>query len=207
MKLYYFPGACSLAVNIALREAGIPFDLVRVDLHKHVLEGGAAFSGVNPKNYVPALATAEGELLTEVGAILQWVGEHPEGHSLLPEPGTKELRRVREWLNYIATELHKGVSPWLFNDDTAGSTTTRVLARLGTRLAHVEDHLASNAFLSGDRFGVVDAYLFTILTWAGGLKVDLSPYPSLPAYLGRVASRPHVRAAMSSEGLVVAAAA
>jgi glutathione S-transferase len=206
MKLYYFPGACSLAVNIALREAGLAFDLVRVDLLKHALADGAPFSTVNPKNYVPVLSMDDGELLTEVGAILQWIGEHPQGRALLPEPGTRELRRAREWLNFVATELHKGVSPWLFNDDTAGSTRARVLAKLETRLAQIEGHVARNRFVPGDRFGVVDAYLFTILNWAGGLKVDLSPYPSIRAYLDRIGTRPHVRAAMASEGLVEAAA-
>lgn len=206
MKLFYFPGACSLAVNIALREAGIPFDLVHVDLYKHTLEGGAPFSSVNPKNYVPALSTDDGELFTEVGAILQWVGEK-SGYALLPEPGTKELRRAREWLNFIATELHKGISPWLFNDDTAESTRARVLAKLATHLSHVDQHLARNKFVLGDAFSAIDAYLFTILNWAGGLKVELSPYASVRAYLHRVASRPHVRAAMVSEGLLEAAAA
>ena len=206
MKLYYFPGACSLAVNIALREAGIPFDLVHVDLYKHTLEGGAPFSSVNPKNYVPALSTDDGELFTEVGAILQWVGEK-SGYALLPEPGTKELRRAREWLNFIATELHKGISPWLFNDDTAESTRARVLAKLATRLSHVDEHLARNRFVLGDAFSVVDAYLFTILNWPGGLQVELSPYASVRDYLHRVASRPHVRTAMASEGLIEAAAA
>lgn len=207
MKLYYFPGACSLAVNIALREAGLPFDLIHVDLFKHTLDGGAPLSSVNPKNYVPALSTDEGELLTEVGAILQWVGEHSRGRALLPEPGTRELRRAREWLNFIATELHKGISPWLFNDDTADSTRVRVLAKLEIRLVHIEEHLARNRFVLGERFGVADAYLFTILNWAGGLKVDLSAYPSIRAYLDRVALRPQVRAAMASEGLDEAAAA
>ena len=206
MKLFYFPGACSLAVNIALREAGIPFDLVHVDLYKHTLEGGAPFSSVNTKNYVPALSAEDGELFTEVGAILQWVGEK-SGYVLLPEPGTKELRRAREWLNFIATELQKGISPWLFNDDTAESTRARVLAKLATRLSHVDEHLTRNRFVLGDAFSVADAYLFTILNWAGGLKVELSPYASVRAYLHRVASRPHVRAAMVSEGLIEAAAA
>ena len=207
MKLYYFPGACSLAVNIALREAGLPFDLIHVDLFKHTLDGGAPLSSVNPKNYVPALSTVEGDLLTEVGAILQWVGEHPHGRSLLPEPGTRELCRARERLNFIATELHKGISPWLFNDDTAESTRARVLAKLEICLVHIEEHLARNRFILGERFGVADAYLFTILNWAGSLKVDLSAYPSILAYLDRVALRPHVRAAMASEGLAEAVAA
>jgi len=155
---------------------------------------------------VPALSTDDGELLTEVGAILQWIGEQ-SGHALLPEPGTKELRRAREWLNFIATELHKGISPWLFNDDTAESTRARVLAKLATRLAHVDEHLRRNRFVLGDAFSVADAYLFTILNWAGGLQVELSPYASVRDYLHRVASRPHVRAAMASEGLIEAAVA
>jgi glutathione S-transferase len=207
MRLYYYPGACSLAVNIALREARLPFELVRVDLSKYTVEDGAAFSGINPKNYVPALETDDGDLLTEVAAILQWVGEQSRGTGLLPEPGTRELRRAREWLNYIATELHKGFSPWLFNQDTAQTTRTRVIAKLQIRLSQIEDHLRGDRFALGDAFSVVDAYLFTILNWADGLKVDLSPYPSIRAYFGRVSTQPSVRAAMTSEGLVQAAAA
>ena len=207
MKLYYFPGACSLAVNIALREAEFTFELVHVDLYQHTLASGVAFSNVNPKNYVPALETDDGDLLTEVAAILQWIGEHPDSSNLLPGSGTRDLRRAREWLNFVATELHKGFSPWLFNDDTASPTRNRVISKLETRFEHLDKHLANRDFVLGDGFSVVDAYLFTIVNWAGGLKVDLTAYPSLRAYLDRVASRPHVRAAMISEGLIEAVAA
>lgn len=207
MRLYYYPGACSLAVNIALREARQPFEIVQVDLFKHTVEGGASYSAVSPKNYVPALETDDGDLLTEVAAILQWIGEQPDSGNLLPGSGTRDLRRAREWLNFVATELHKGFSPWLFNDDTAPSTRARVISKLESRFADLDNHLADRDFVLGDGFSVVDAYLFTILNWAGGLKVDLSPYRSIRAYLARLSSRPHVRSAMASEGLLRADAA
>ncbi len=207
MKLHYFPVACSLAVHIALREAGLAFELSKVDLFAHRLEGGAPLSDVNPKNYVPALETDDGAVLTEAAAILQWVAEQAPDRQLLPAAGTMELQRAREWLNFIATELHKGFSPWLWHKETEKATRAQVIDKLNTRFALVERQLSGRRYLLGDSFGVVDAYLFTILNWADVLHVDIKAYPAIRAYLGRVAARPAVRDALVAEGLAKAEAA
>lgn len=206
MKLFYFPVACSLAVHIALREAGLPFELSRVDLFKHLLANGAPLSDVNPKNYVPALETDDGVVLTEVAAILQWVSEQALEKQLLPRAGSVELQRAREWLNFIATELHKGFSPWLWHKETERATREQVIAKLNTRFQLIERHLSARETVL-DRFSVVDAYLFTILNWADVLHVDIKAYPAIRAYLNRIASRPAVRAALAAEGLLKAQAA
>ena len=206
MKLYCSPAACSLAVHIALREAGLTFDFAKVDLGRHLLADGSPLTDVNPKNYVPALETEAGDVLTEVAAILQWVAEQAPDRHLLPPAGTLELQRAREWLNFIATELHKGFSPWLWHKETEPATREQVVQKLHARLVLVEERLTGRDTVL-DRFSVVDAYLFTILNWAGILRFDLSAYPAIRAYLGRIAARPAVRAALAAEGLLRAQAA
>ena len=206
MKLFYAPGACSLAVHIALREAGLAFDLSKVDLFRHLLADRSPLMDLNPKNYVPVLVNNEGDTLTEVAAILQWVAEQAPEAGLLPSAGTLQLQRGREWLNFIATELHKGFSPWLWHKETEAATREQVIQKLHARLALVERHLAGRDFVL-DRFSVVDAYLFTILNWADILRLDISAYPAIRAYLGRVGARPAVRGALAAEGLLKAEAA
>ncbi len=206
MKLYFAPGACSLAVHIALREAGLPFDLSKVDLFRHLLADRSPLTDVNPKNYVPALETEAGDVLTEVAAILQWVAEQAPERHLLPPAGTLELQRAREWLNFIATELHKGFSPWLWHKETEPATREQVIQKLHARLGFVDRHLTGRETVL-DRFSVVDAYLFTILNWADILRFDISAYPAIRDYLDRIAARPAVRAALTAEGLLKAEAA
>ncbi|WP_211262776.1 glutathione binding-like protein [Rubellimicrobium mesophilum] len=145
-------------------------------------------------------------MLTEVAAILQWVAEQAPASHLLPPSGTLELQRAREWLNFIATELHKGFSPWLWHKETEPATREQVVQKLHTRLEFVDRYLTGRDTVL-DRFGVVDAYLFTILNWAGILRFDLSAYPAIHGYLGRIAARPAVRAALTAEGLLKAEAA
>jgi glutathione S-transferase len=152
------------------------------------------------------LLTETGDVLTEVAAILQWVAEQAPAKGLLPPPGSLELQRAREWLIFIATELHKGFSPWLWHKETEPSTREQVIEKLHTRLALVERHLAGRDTVL-DRFSVVDAYLFTILNWTGILHFDITAYPAIQAYLARIAARPAVRAALAAEGLLRAQAA
>jgi glutathione S-transferase len=135
MKLYYAPGACSLAPHIVAREAGVALDLVKVDLAKYRLETGEDLSSVNAKNYVPAIELDDGQVLTEAAALVQWLAEQAPQSGLLPPAGTLERFRVQEWLNFIATELHKGFSPWLWHKETADSTREAVLAKLASRFA------------------------------------------------------------------------
>ncbi len=202
MKLYYSPGACSLAPHIALNEAGLHYDAVKVDLRKHVLADGTDYTTINPKGYVPLLELDDGQHLSEAAVILQYIADRKPG-SLAPAHGTMERYRVMEWLNFIATELHKQFGP-LWYPDTPEATRDKQRATLAKRFDHVSKTLSAQPYLTGETFGIADAYLFTILNWAGMLKVDLSPWPALQNFLARVAARPHVHAALVAEGLAKA---
>lgn len=197
MKLYYFPGACSLAVNIALREAGIDFELVRVDLATQMAGDGSKYRSVNPKGYVPALRLDDGRVLTENVAILQYVADlKPQSH-LAPPAGTFERYRLMEWLSFINSELHKGFSP-LFADHAPEALRTFVLDRLFKRFDYLQSVLQSPFVLNG-QFTVADAYLFTVLGWAAEVGVRLERWPALTRYQQHIGERPWVAAARESE--------
>jgi glutathione S-transferase len=204
MKLYYAPAACSLAAHIALVEAGLAHDAVRVDLRTHQLPDGSDFYAVNPKGYVPVLELDDGSRLTEVAVILQYIGDRNPG-TLAPAFGTIERYRVMEWLNFIATELHKGFGP-LWKPDTPDAYKTTVLANLAKRFDYLAPLLERQPYLTGEAFTIADAYLFTILNWSHILKVDLARWPALTAYLDRVAARPRVQQTLRAEKLLKAAA-
>ncbi|OIQ80078.1 glutathione S-transferase GST-6.0 [mine drainage metagenome] len=203
MKLYHKPGACSLSPHIVLREAGLAFELERVDLASKKTGSGGDYFGVNPKGYVPALALDDGQLLTEGPAIVQYLADLVPEKRLAPPAGTMERVRLQEWLNFIATELHKGFSP-LYNPRAPEEWKGVARELLAKRIALVAERLTGRDYLMGDAFTVADAYLFTVLNWAAFAKVDLSPWPVLGAYQARVAARPAVRAALLAEGLIKA---
>jgi glutathione S-transferase len=199
MKLYYSPGACSQAPHIALRELGLGFDAVAVDLAKHSLSDGSDFRKINPKGYVPVLELDDGNRLTEASVILQYLADRKPG-DLAPAIGTLERYRLMEWLSFIATELHKGFGP-LWNPQTPPDARQRAIAALGNRFGFAADALTRQPYLMGNAFSIADAYLFVILGWAGHHKVDLSPWPALVQFRARVAERPAVQAALKAEGL------
>jgi glutathione S-transferase len=205
MKLYYAPGACSLATHIALREAGLAFDLEQVDLGAKKAKSGADYLTINAKGAVPALRLDDGEVLTEGGAILQYIADKSPGRGLAPEAGTRERYRLMEWINYIATEVHKGFSP-LFKPNTPDAYKTVVKANLARQFAYLDGKLAGRTALTDAPFTIADAYLFTILNWSNVLQIDLAPYPNLKAFMARVAARPKVKEALEAEGLLKAAA-
>jgi glutathione S-transferase len=200
MKLYYAPAACSLAPHIALEESGLPYELVKVDLVTHKLANGIDYYALNPKGYVPMLELDDGERLTEVAVVLQYIADRKPG-ALAPVYGTIERYRLNEWINFIATEVHKQFGP-LWHGDTPAATQATQRAGLAKRFALVETALAKQPYLTGSAFTIADAYLFTVGRWAGPLKVDLAPYPALRKFQERVAARPNVRAALKAEGLV-----
>jgi glutathione S-transferase len=202
MKLYYSPGACSLAPHIALAELGVPFSTVKVDLRAHKLADGTDYFAINPKGYVPLLELDDGTRLSEVAVILQYIADRKPG-TLAPAFGGIERYRTMEWLNFIATEVHKQMSP-LWYPTTPDATREAQRQKLATRFELLAKTLATQPYLTGERFSIADAYLFTILNWAAMLKVDLAPWPVLGRYLERVAARPAVRAALLAEGLVKA---
>jgi len=203
MKLYYSPGACSLSPHIALREAGLPFDLVKKDLQSQTLADGSDFHVVNPKGYVPALVLDDGQVLTEGPAILQYLADLVPEKKLAPPAGTLERVRLQEWLNYITSEIHKTFSP-LFNRKASEDWKAAARELLDRRIDYVAKALEDRAYLMGDAFSVADCYLFTVLNWAGWVKIDLSRWPGVTDYLERAAARPAVQAALKAEGLLKA---
>lgn len=204
MKLYYAPGACSLSPHIVLREAGLPVELVKVDLRGKKTESGEDFSAINPKGSVPAVKLDDGELLTEGAIIVQHIADKAPGKKLAPANGTKERMRLQEWLNYIASEVHKGIGQ-LFNPAMPEDYKTAVKSGLAARqLPYLEKALAGREYLLGD-FSAADAYLFTVLNWTAHHKIDLSAFPNITGYMKRVAARPAVQEAMKAEGLLKAA--
>lgn len=200
MKLYYMPGACSLAAHIALREAGLPFVLVRVDYDTRRTEFGQDYRDINPKGYVPGLLLGDGWLLTEVPVILQYVAASAPEAAAPWAADPRQDYRYREWLNYIATEIHKSFSP-LFRRTTPNAFLRPGKEHLSNRLQAVENHLQANAYLMGAHFSLADAYLFTVCRWLKDQDLALSDWPSLRRHSEEVGARPSVRGALRSEGL------
>jgi glutathione S-transferase len=198
MKLYFSPGACSLSPNIVAHEAGIPLDLVKVDLGTKTIEVDGDFWAVNPKGYVPALRFDDGEVLTEGPAIVQYLADLKPESGLIPKAGTAERYRMQEMLGYINSEIHKTYSP-LFNSSTPAATVEERKAYLTKRYKLIDDRLARQPYLFGDKFTAADAYLFTVTTWASAVKLDLSEFPNLVAFQKRVSARPAVQEAMRAE--------
>lgn len=198
MKLYYSPGACSLAPHILLCEAGLTHTLVRVDLSTHLTEDGADFHAINPKGYVPVLELDDGAHLSEGPVIVQFIADHAGREDLLPAAGSMARYRVSEWQNYITSELHKSFSP-LFNPALDACAKAVFAALLSKKFRHVSGHLRGKAYLTGDSFTVADAYLFTVAGWAGHVGLDLSDFGHLQVFLTRVAARPAVQAALQAE--------
>ncbi len=200
-KLYYSPGACSLSPHIVLREAGLPFDLVLASTKTHKLADGTDYYTINPKGYVPLLELNDGQRLTEGPVIVQYIADQAPASKLAPAAGTMERYRVMEWLNFITSELHKGFSP-LFNPDMPEAAKALARTRLTDRLSWVDTQLEGKDYLMGSGFTVPDAYLFTVAGWGKHVGVDIAPMKNLSAYMGRVAARPAVQAAMKAEGLL-----
>jgi glutathione S-transferase len=195
MKLYFSPGACSLSPHIALREAGLPFELVRVDLLTHRTADGADYYAVNPKGYVPALQLDDGTLVTEGPVIDQYIADlKPEAH-LLPPVGSIERVRVQEWLTFMAMEIHRPFGP-IFGHDEAAKDVAR--ARVTPRFAFAAKALDGRSYLVGDHFTVADGYLYNMLRWATG-HIDLAKWPSLVAFFKRIDERPAVQTALAAE--------
>ncbi|HKO71988.1 MAG TPA: glutathione transferase GstA [Bradyrhizobium sp.] len=204
MKLYYSPGACSLSPHIALLEAGLPYDLVKVDLRAKKVENGDDYLKVNPKGQVPALVMDNGELLTEGPVIVQVIADKAAGKNLAPSRDSTERYKLQEWLNYITGELHKNFGP-MFSPVLADDAKAFFKDRVMGKFKYLESVLADRDYLMGKQFTVADGYLFTMLTWADRMKFDLSAMPNLLAYKARIAARPKVQEALTKEGLMKAA--
>ena len=202
MKLYYSPGACSLAPHIALREAHRNFDLERVDLKTHRTASGGDFMLINPRGYVPALQLdgPGSDVLVEVSAVLQYIADLAPEAMLAPPNGTFARYHLQSWLGFVSTEIHKQFGP-LFAKDTPEAIAAKQRGKISERLMYLEDILSDRPYLMGERFMICDAYLFTMLQWADRFHLDLQLYPNVDDFEFRVSQRPAVQAAMRAEGL------
>jgi glutathione S-transferase len=199
MKLYYSPGACSLASHIVLQESGLPFQTDKLDFATRLTAGGEKFADINPKGYVPALRLDDGSVLTEGPAIMQYIADRAPASNLAPANGTLARYRLQEWLNFISTEIHKTYGP-LFGNVTE-EMRTRAFAALTRRYGYVNEWLANKDYLLGDTFTVADSYLFTVSNWSKIVGFDLSPFANVQTYLAKIAARPAVQAVLKAEGL------
>jgi glutathione S-transferase len=202
MKLYYSPGACSLASHIVLQEAGLPFAVEKVDLRAKTTASGADFTAISRKGAVPALALDGGEVLTEGVAIMQYVADVAGTPGMSPAPGTLERARLQEMLNFIASEVHKAFGPMFtpgVSDDGKAAAVANVTRRLGQLDAMLAD---GRTWLLGETFTQADAYAFTIASWTNFVGIDISSLGHLGGFMARVAARPAVQATLRAEGLL-----
>jgi glutathione S-transferase len=201
MKLYYAPGACSMAPHIVLREAGYKFDLDKVDIPNKKTADGGDFYQVNPKGYVPALKLDDGQVLTEVGVICQYLADQKPETGLAPKLGTMDRYRQMEWLNFAASEVHKQLGA-LFNPKMTSDMKEVQLGYIERRFNTLEKMLAGRQYAMGEKFTIADAYLFTVLNWTNVHKIDVAKWPNIKTLMERVRNRPKVQETLKAEGLV-----
>ncbi|NIF49126.1 glutathione transferase GstA [Enterobacter sp. Ap-1006] len=200
MKLYYSPGDCSLSPHIVALESGLACEMIRVDLKSHTTQSGDDFYSINPLGYVPLLALDNGQTLREGVAIIQYLADLAPDKMLMPAAGTFARYQAQAWLNFIATEIHKGFAP-LFTPATPEVYKPVARQQLHRRYQWVDEQLKNSLYVMGETFSVADAYLFTTVGWASHARLDLSELSHLQAWYSRIARRPHVQAAMKAEGL------
>lgn len=203
MKLFYSPGACSLAAHIALREAGISPELVHVNIREKRYGDGLDYWQIHPQGYVPALQLKNGDILTEGPAILQYIADQAPAANLAPANGSFARYKLQASLNFIATELHKNFTP--FFTGLTEQERPKAEQRLHYRLAQMDKALGDQPYLLA-HYSVADIYLFVVLGWANLVNIDLSHYAALSAFLARVAARPAVQASLMAEGLLTSTA-
>lgn len=202
MKLYYAPGACSLSPHIILRETGLDFSIVRVNIKEKTTETGENFLAINPKGQVPTLVLDDGEQLTEGAVIVQYIADQNPNRNLIALPGSMKRYHQLEALNFISTELHKNFTP-LFAPGTPEEYKETVRAMLLKKSQYVDSILKNQPyFVNKSDFCVADAYLFTVTNWANFVGLDLSSLTHLKDYCEKIAKRPKVQEALAAEGLL-----
>ena len=201
LTLYYAPGACSISPSIALREAQLPFDMVKVDLRAKKTAAGDDYLAINPKGYVPAVRLPDGTVLTEGVAIVQYIADQKPEAQLAPPYGGMARFRLMEWLNFISTELHKATSP-LYNPAATDDFKKSLKDRLALRWGVLAEGVRRTPYLMGEHFTVADGYAFYVLRgWQRVFKEDLARWPELVDYYARLVARPSITAALAAEGL------
>ena len=198
MKLFYSPNACSLAPHIVLRELGLPFDLIKVDLQQHLTELGEDFYRLNKKGQVPVLQLEDGSFLTEGAVISQFLVDQFERKDLLPEINTSERYQTLSWMNFIASEIHKAYSPF-FHESYGEESKTIFSTILNKHYAWVDQQLDGQNYLSGSNFTIADIYLFVVTRWADFIGLDLGHFIHLTAFMQRISHRQTVQDAIAAE--------
>jgi glutathione S-transferase len=201
MKLYYSPGACSLASHIVLQEIGQPFDISKVDLKTKTTQGGEDFTKVNPYGYVPSIKLDNGIVLNEGVAIMQYLADQSPDSKLVPENGSFERYKLQSMLTFINSELHKMIGS-LFNPALSDEAKKAVIGRIEARLNTFSEQLGDDKFAVNNQYSVADAYLFTVLGWLKIFKIDINQWPKLASHAAMMAGRPAVQAALKAEGLI-----
>ena len=201
MRLYYSPGSCSLASNIAFAEAGIAYDMTKVDLAARKTEDGADYSAINDKGYVPFLDLGNGHTISEGAAILQYIADSKPESKLAPVAGTMERVKLNEWLTFINSEVHKPMGS-LFDKSMPAEYREKIIAKVHGRCDWLTKTIGDKHYVMGDQFTVADSYLFVVLNWGQWVGVDIGKHPVLAAYQARVAARPNVQAALRTVGLL-----
>ena len=203
MKLYFSPGACSLATHITLNEIGTPFEIEKMSLTNK-----ASLAQIHPKGYVPMLRLDDGTVLTEGVVIMQYLADQKPDLNLMPKSGTMERYRAQEWLNYISTEIHKGFSPLFAADRMIKDETARaefkeaVKANLSKRFEWIDSEMSTKKFIMGDNFTIADAYLFTCMSWGKVVNFDTTNFKNLANWNARVYQRAAVQNTLKAEGLL-----
>ncbi|MBX7230561.1 MAG: glutathione transferase GstA [Bdellovibrionales bacterium] len=197
MKLYFSPGACSMASHMVIQELGLKCEIVKVDLSTKKFSGGN-FLSINPRGQVPTLQLDNGEILTEGAVIMQYLADQAPEKNLIPKAGTFERYRCQEWLNYIATEVHKNFSP-LWDKNLPEETKTVFKTNLTRRFEFLNEKIKGKTFLMGTTFTVADCYLYTVLSWVHYLKIDLTPWTNLMGYMEKIKHRPATMATFKAE--------
>ncbi|QUY37527.1 glutathione transferase GstA [Acinetobacter junii] len=198
MKLFYSPNACSLAPHIVLRELGLPFDLIKVDLQQHLTELGEDFYRLNKKGQVPVLQLEDGSFLTEGAVISQFLVDQFERKDLLPEINTVERYQTLSWMNFIAAEIHKAYSPF-FHESYGEDSKTIFSTILNKHYAWIDQQLDGQNYLMGSNFTIADIYLFVVTRWADFIGLDLEHFIHLTAFMQRIAHRQTVQDAIAAE--------
>lgn len=201
MKLYYKPGACSLAAHIVLSEAGLSYDLEAVDLKAKTTASGADYLKINPRGAVPALEIDQGVVITQNVAILQYIGDHSNVAAFKPAYGSIGRLRLQEALGFCG-DMHVAFAG-LFAPNLSETETASVLASINRRMGQWEAMLEDGrAYWLGADFTQADAYASVILGWGIALKVDLTAYPKALALHKRVMARPAAQKARNEEGII-----
>lgn len=208
VKLYFAPGACSLAPHIALIECGVEYELVKVNLKTKQTKSGFDFMQINPKGGVPVLELDNGTVITECAVILQAIAYHNPKAELMPAAGTPEHLKLLEWLNTIATEYHKGYTPlfagqrWMKTPEGLGELKSATLLALDTKIKILENELSNKTYILGEKVSLADFYLYNVLSWSKFVDIKLADYPHVNSYMERMHKRPAVVEALQKEGLL-----